>query len=139
MFDWLVARKDARVKRSPAGFLYRAISEDFPLPKDYVSAQAPAKRVPPQSLPLYSQTSESQTAQREERSSGPSDRKAIDQFWHSLPADEQARIERELVKSAPKFLRESYMEGREARGLLFKTARQAIIDQYAREKLLEAA
>ena len=72
MFDWLVARKDARVQRNPAGFLYRAISEDFQLPKDYVAAQAPARRVPPQSLPLYSQT-----AQREEPTA-PSDREAID-------------------------------------------------------------
>jgi hypothetical protein len=138
MFDWLVGRKDVRVKRNPAGFLYRAISEDFQLPKDYVAAQVQAKRVPPQSLPLYSQTSESQTAQKDEPT-GPSDRDAIDQLWNSLPADEQERIELELVKNAPRFLRESYVEGRKERGLLFRTARQAIIDQYAREKLAKAA
>lgn len=133
LFDWLVARKDARVRRSPAGFLYRAISEDFELPKDYVAAVSPRRSVPPQSLPL-----QSQTAQRQQEAAARSDREAIDRFWNAIPPDEQSRIERELVVNAPRLLRESYMEGRKERGLLFKTARQAIIDQYVRQELRSA-
>ena len=45
------------------------------------------------------------------------------------------RIERELVKAAPQVLRNSYIEGRKERGLLFKTVRQAIIDPYVRKQL----
>ena len=29
LFDWLSARKDIRVQKNPAGFLYRAITDDF--------------------------------------------------------------------------------------------------------------
>lgn len=134
LFDWLVARKDARVQRNPAGFLYRAIVEDFQLPKDYVASMATPSRVPPQSLPLQSLTAHSQTAQASEPQI-PSDREAIDLFWSSLPTVEQERIELELVKKAPRFLRDSYMEGRKARGILFRTVRQAIIDPYVRERI----
>ncbi|MBS1816534.1 MAG: replication initiator protein A [Acidobacteria bacterium] len=138
MFDWLVARRDARVRRNPAGFLYRAISEDFQLPKDYVAAVAPPTRVPPQRVPLQSQTLESHTPE-DDAPEVPSDRDAIDRFWGSLPTEEQARIEQELVRSAPHFLRENYVEGKKERGILFKTVRQAIIDTYVRQKLAEAA
>src|SRR5712691_24001 len=57
LFDWLKARKDQRVGRSPAGFLYRSITEDFSLPEDYLAAtaQQPTNKVP-KIVPLQSQT-----------------------------------------------------------------------------------
>src|SRR5207302_31019 len=92
LFDWLSARKDPRVQKSPAGFLYRSITEDFSLPEDYraaVLAPKPAARVQNR-VPLQRQTP------RSERSSKlDSERQAIDQFWNSLGAEEQGRIERE--------------------------------------------
>ena len=38
---WLQAKKDSRVQKNPAGFLYRAITEDFALPEDYLRATRP--------------------------------------------------------------------------------------------------
>lgn len=125
LFDWLRARNDARVQRSPAGFLYRAISEDFSLPEDYLKAKAPKaserKVIPIRRKPKVPE--------------GVSDREAIDLFWKSLPEEEQARVEADLVASAPKFLRQQYLEGQKERGLLFLAVRQALIDEYVRSQL----
>jgi hypothetical protein len=132
LFDWLSARKDARVQRSPAGFLYQSISQDFALPEDYVAEVAVRK---PRSqnqkvVPLQRHTSASMEAHRP-----PSDRQTIDRFWNSLGAEEQRRPEEGLVERAPRFHREQYLEGRQERGLLFQAVRQAMIDDYVRTQL----
>jgi hypothetical protein len=129
LFDWLSAKKDARVQRSPAGFLYRSITEDFALPDDYRAATAPKPTKKVQKLvPLQSQTPDSQSVSRLQ-----AEREAIDRFWNSLGAAEQQRIEQELVRKAPPFIREQYLEGRQERGLLFQAVRQAMIDEYVRQ------
>jgi hypothetical protein len=61
------------------------------------------------------------------------EREAVDQFWNSLGAEEQGRIERDLVAKAPPFLREQYLDGQEERGVLFQTVRQAMINGYVRQ------
>jgi Replication initiator protein A len=131
LFDWLIARKDARVQRSPSGFLYRSITEDFALPPDYYSATAnkPTKKVQ-KNLPLQSQTPDAKIGSRLDV-----ERKAIDDFWNSLGTEEQQRVERELVKTAAPFLREQYLDGKQGRGLLFQTVRQAMIDGHVRNLL----
>jgi hypothetical protein len=133
-FDWLSERKDARIKRSPAGFLYRSITEDFALPEDYKATKTEkfTKKVP-KIVPLQSQTAHAKTAARIS-----ADRAAIDEFWNSLGPAEQERIEQELVEDAAPFLREQYMAGRKERGLLFQTVRQAIIDDHIRRELSSA-
>ena len=130
LFDWLSARKDQRIQRSAAGFLYRSIAEDFSLPEDYVAAMSALKReqTSRKVIPLQRHTAPAKEATKA------SDRGEIDRFWSSLSADEQARIEKELVAAAPKFLREQYVEGRKERGLLFQPVRQAMIDEYVRSQ-----
>lgn len=135
LFDWLQARNDARVQRSPAGFLYRAISEDFSLPEDYRAAVAQkAKVVERKIVPIRVEATTKKLPPQEK-----SDRQSIDQFWASIPAEEQLRIEEELVAKAPKFLRAGYIEGKKERGILFQTVRQALIDEYVRAVLKSPA
>lgn len=129
-FDWLMARRDHRVSKSPAGFLYRSIVEDFSLPDDYLNAVGPRKTRRPESnvVPL-------QRHKRLEPQEPPSDRAAIDQFWSELTAAQQEELERELVAAAPLFLRQQYTSGQKERGPLFQVVRQAIIDDYVRREL----
>jgi hypothetical protein len=129
LFDWLRSRNDTRVQRSPAGFLYRAIAEDFALPDDYRAAtmpRTPVRKV----IPLRREAPPQVQTPKEA-----SDLEAIELFWSSIPSAEQDRIEDELVANAPKFLREQYMEGRQERGLLFQTVRRAMINGYVRSQL----
>jgi plasmid replication initiation protein len=130
-FDWLCEKKDPRVQRNPAGFLYRAISEDFTPPPDYqarVKPPAPRKPTAPVRPAPVEKPSPESIAERER----------LQAYWASLPPEEQERIEHELVRAAPVFLREQYMAGRKERGLLFQTIRQGLIENYVRSVLKEA-
>lgn len=132
-FDWLKAKEDLRVQRSPAGFLYRAISEDFSPPADYLAGiartqQQRPKRAVPASTPEEEKPSPKAIAER----------KRFQKHWESLPVEEQERVERELVLAAPLFIREQYIASRKERGLLFQTIRQGLIENYVRDVLKAA-
>jgi hypothetical protein len=132
LFDWLLARKDPRIQRSAAGFLYQSIAQDFALPEDYVTATAAPK---PRTGDRRIMPLQRHTASKKVEPKGSSDRAVIDEFWNSLGVDEQERIERELVEQAPRFHQEQYLEGQQERGLLFQAVRQAMIDGYVRTAL----
>lgn len=124
-FDWMKAKNDPRIQRSPAGFLYRAIKDDFSPPEDYLRATA-KKPEPPKRKPVERPEPSSHLA---------AEHAAITKFWQDLSQAEQQRIEEELVAAAPPFLREQYLEGRQEQGLLFRTVRQAMINQYVKAQL----
>lgn len=136
LHDWLLSQRDNRISKSPAGFLYRSIVEDFALPEDYLSALSAEKRRRPEKkvVPLQRRTAAKPTEPKP-----PSDRSAIEEYWRALGPEEQERLERELVTSAPAFLRQQYVAGQKERGLLFQTVRQAIIDEHVRKVLCGAA
>jgi hypothetical protein len=133
LFDWLRSKKDPRVQKNPAGFLYRSITDDFSLPDDYRAATAPKPKAP--QARRAAAVAAVQSTPVNPSPAVNTDRLKIDEFWQTLPADEQEQIEAELVKTAPPFLRQQYIEGQKGRGLLFQTVRQAIIDDYVRSKL----
>lgn len=81
-------------------------------------------------LPLQSQTPHEKTPSRLKV-----EHDAIDSYWNSIGAEEQVRIEKELVKNAPPFLREQYVDGQKERGVLFQAVRRAIIEGYVRKCL----
>ncbi|BDC49811.1 hypothetical protein F183_A21270 [Bryobacterales bacterium F-183] len=125
--DWLALRKDARVSKSIPGFLYKAIVDEYPLPDDYVSATkakvAPVRLTSPQIV------------QRPRQPEPVNDRAGIDEYWNALPKEDQDRIELELVTNAAPFLKQNYLQGQRERGVLFRTVRQAIIDEHVRRIL----
>lgn len=130
LFDWLVARNDPRVQKNRAGFLYRAITEDFPLPDDYRSATRTRRKSPESKvIPLRPSNVQNPIP------AATTDQPRIDAFWRALPSDEQQRIEAELVRNAPPFHRQQYLAGQKERGLLFQAVRQAIINDYVKTKL----
>lgn len=132
LVDWLSKRNDVRVQKNPAGFLYRAITEDFPLPEDFRKATQPKKSAPAKIVPLVRKADPKAAAE-------PSDRSAIDAYWKSLPVEEQDRIERELVKNATPFQRQHYQDGLKERGAIFRVVRQSIIDDYVKKILSKPA
>jgi len=126
LVDWLIARKDIRVSKNVAGFLYSAIDQDYPLPDDYVATKKAVNR--PRSALAVPETR--RAPEPPSRS-----RHGIDEYWNALNPDEQVRLEKELVSKAQPFLRQQYVEGQESRGLLFLTVRQAMIDDFVRAEL----
>jgi len=130
-FDWLSAKKDPRIKDSPAGFLYNSITNKFNLPDDYKATNSARAKSPERKVvPITQKVGPSKLDPKVK-----SDRENIDKYWNSIPTGEQDQIEEGLVKSAPNFLKEQYVNGKKEKGILFQTVRQAMIDQYVRAKL----
>jgi hypothetical protein len=44
IFDWLIKKKDARVRKSPAGYLVKSIMDDYEVPKGFVSQEELRRR-----------------------------------------------------------------------------------------------
>lgn len=130
LLDWLISKKDRRVERSPAGFLYRSITEDFPLPDDYVRERVKQRKREQSSGRVTKAPRRAAAAAVED-----SDRERLDQYWQSLGPEEQLRIEKQLVETAPPLMREHYVKGQQERGVLFQAFRQAMIDRYVRDLL----
>jgi hypothetical protein len=133
--DWLSARKDVRVQKNQAGFLYRAITEDFPMPDDYRRAIQPKKKGDSSKVVPINR----QTRGESKKTVDTGDRAAIDSYWKALSAEDQNRIESELVQKATPFQRQHYIEGQKERGPLFQVVRQSIIDDYIRKMPAQSA
>ena len=132
LVDWLSARNDSRVQKNRAGFLYRAITEDFPLPEDYRKTQQ-------QKQPQTKVVSINRRAVAPKPPTEVSDRADIETFWNSLSAEERNRIEADLVLTATPFQKQHYQDGQKERGPLFQVVRQSIIDDYVRKMLSSSA
>lgn len=133
LVDWLSARNDSRVQKNPAGFLYRAITEDFSLPDDYRAANRPKEK------PRAKVVSINRGSTIPQAIPSLGDRNAIDSFWNALPVEERSRLEEDLVRDAPVFLRQNYEDGRRERGPLFQVVRQSIIDGHVKKILSQPA
>ena len=94
VFDWLIARKDKRVSKNPAGFLAKSIRDDFANPKGFeTKAQVDAKR-------LVAEKAE-QEARARKAESRVQDAKlrvkkeAVDAYLSSLTPEQRVDLERE--------------------------------------------
>jgi hypothetical protein len=127
--EWLVARKDKRVGRNPAGYLYSAIVKDFAPPPDFVDSIRKREARGPGVI----------ATRRDPTSPEPKgDREAIDRYWAGLTPMERVALEGEALKLTDKFLADQYRDGKEGGGVLFRAVRQTILDQHVR-RLLKAA
>ncbi|MCB0311625.1 MAG: hypothetical protein KDD42_10345, partial [Bdellovibrionales bacterium] len=135
LVDWLVERADKRVSNNPAGYLYRAIEEDYALPQGFETKEQ--KREKEEKKRKEEELRKTKEAKKERKLAAKqnSERELLDSFWNGLNEEEQAEFEDEAVKLADKFLSEQYRKGRGDQGLLFKTVRQSIIDSHIRRKL----
>ena len=133
--DWLVERTDKRVSNNPAGYLYRAIEEDYAAPQGFETKAQ--KREKEERKRKEEELRKAKEAKKERKLAAKenSERELLDSFWNRLTQEEQKEFEEEAVKLADKFLSEQYRKGRGEQGLLFKTVRQSIIDSHIRRKL----
>ncbi len=92
VFDWLVAKQDKRIAKSPAGYLVKSIADDFVQPKGFIpqaehDRREAAKRAEHDRL-AASRRAERAAAAREQEES-----RRISDHWKSLTTVEQARLQ----------------------------------------------
>lgn len=117
--DSLVAKKDKRISKNPAGFLVSAIKEDFKtgdLCSSKPTVRAVLKKIPPPS-PFY-EVKEAQSRKNQNK---------FDLWWQGLTIPEQNEFEQAALASADKFSLRQYESGKEGQGTLFRTVRMNIL------------
>lgn len=129
LLDWLCQRGDARVSKNPAGFLVKAIREDYPVPEDYRREKERRKQAVVSDALAATRAQASLVRTNAEEAEVAQFRARVDQFWNSLTEIEQERFEKRAVQSADNFLRAQYLNGKGRGGRLFEAARQALLDR----------
>jgi hypothetical protein len=92
VFDWLMEKQDKRVAKSPAGYLVKAITEDYALPKGFVS-KAERQRQEDARQAKERQAADARRRQKEEEARERADKKAIAAYWESLTPEQQAELD----------------------------------------------
>jgi len=122
-FDWLVGRKDKALKRNPAGWLYRAIVDDFAPPPGYIG-KAERERLGQVERERLRREDEV----RQGRARAREDADAVRTFWVRLSPEDRQRIEAEAIAAAEAETRASCTAGPPAlRRLAIAAARDAHI------------
>lgn len=137
LHDWLLSRKDKRIGENPAGYLVKAIKEDFVLPKGF---QTKAMRKEKERVAAEKKAQVS--AQKEQEDSRR--RKAIEErerplraYLNSLSPLEQTSLEEEAVAATDGFRRKRYEDTKKKGGPTFEDYRELILFDFIERVVLK--
>ena len=135
VFDWLVAKTDKRVAKSPAGYLVKSINDDYALPKGYVS-QAERERHRQAQQAEDDRLAASRRADRAADARDQAIKVKIVTYRQSLNVEQLAQVEAEAIAAASDELRESLDSP--AMRLFRKTLISRMIDDHLSRTLEDA-
>ncbi len=102
VFDWLAAKGDKRVARSPAGYLAESIRDDYAAPKGFESAADRARRREAAPGQRRAEAAARRRDAAAERAGEEAQQARIAAYWESLgPADREALQQRALTQTHP--------------------------------------
>jgi hypothetical protein len=107
VFDWLIAKEDKRVAKSPAGYLVKSIEDDYASPKGFISKAEQQQREEAKQA-RERQAAEERRQKQEAEAREQAEQKALDVHWQSLPPEEQARLEAEAMAEAGEVAQQTY-------------------------------
>ena len=131
VFDWLVARQDAKVSRNPPGFLMRAIQDGYGAPRDFVSRAVQTQRE--QEAAARQREADQRRHERETQAAAQESARqtAVAQYWQSLSNEGKMRAETEALARASGLQRSLLKRG----GSAATACRTALLDAYAWQRL----
>jgi Replication initiator protein A len=132
VFDWLMKKKDARVRKSPAGYLVKSITDDYSAPKGFLS-KAEIRQQKQATQAGEQQTNASRRQRQEEADRADRERQAIADYRASLTPEERSKIEAIALDLADDETRQIYHKVNVAR--LRKTMLAKIADDYIRRSI----
>ena len=102
VLDWLLAKKDKRVARSPAGYLVESIRDDYAAPKGFEPQADRAKRLEAEERQRRAGVEARRHDTAVERAREEAQQARITAYWDSLgPAEREAIQERALAQPHP--------------------------------------
>lgn len=135
VFDWLVAQKDPKVSRNPAGFLVASIRSEYAPPKGFVSAEEHARRAAQAEERKRKEEARQAALAAREVEAARLRSEAIRRFWDSVSERERARLQAEALSTATPVQRELIERG----GSFSEATRQAVLDAYALQVMQQGA
>lgn len=126
-FDFLIARKDRKITRNPAGYLVSAIRAEYAKPADLSSGQDRQKRESEAAARKARREAKKREAEELEKTRKAARRQAIDEFWADLPDELRAAYEKQALNETDvitaRFLNRSDAVGH--------SVRQELLDKFA--------
>jgi hypothetical protein len=99
IYDYLVEKKDKRVEKNPAGWLVKAIEDDYPAPKGFKSAVQRAEEAKANQQ-AHQRKLEEDRRKRDLEAREQSEREAIRAYWESLAPGQQAELQAAAIAQA---------------------------------------
>jgi hypothetical protein len=134
VFDWMLATKDKRVTKSPAGYLVKSIEDDYTAPKGFETKADRAKREEAK-REQQQQEAEAKRRQKEAEAREQSIHAKVTKHWNSLTPADQEQLDAEALEQAEESLATSYRELAGTRNPIAKTFLKVIRDAYIRRLL----
>jgi hypothetical protein len=138
VLDWLAAKKDKRVSKSPAGYLVDSIRKGYVEPKGFESKAARAEREK-QDADMRKAAEEKRRKQAEkearEKAEAEAKKARIDAYWMSLTPTQQAELMAAAMEANPEE-RENIEEQRRRRLMWFVEAMEKNLRNNYIERLL---
>jgi Replication initiator protein A len=102
VFDWLLAKKDKRVAKSPAGYLVKSIRDDYAAPQGFESEADRSRRLEAEEEQRRARAEARHQGQTQERAREEALQARITAYWDALsPDDREALRERALAQPHP--------------------------------------
>ena len=134
VFDWMVARKDAKITRNPPGFLLAAIRDQYAPPRDFLDYRATEEKARKASEQKQRQLAHHQQCEAVRETTESERQQEILAFWSSLTEAERTKKEAEAIAGAPAFQRKLIARG----GSSGIAAKKTALDSYALGRLQKA-
>jgi hypothetical protein len=137
VFDWLAAKEDKRVAKSPAGYLVKSIEEDYTAPKGFVPKAERQRRAEARQAQERAKA-EHRRQQHEQEARDQAERQAVDAYLKRLTPAERKALEAEVLARAGPEVRQSYEEVAPARlraSMLLGLVREHVAQGLRRETI----
>jgi hypothetical protein len=126
-FDFLMAQKDRKISKNPAGYLVSAIRAEYSKPAGFVSDEERRQKEQEAAARKAKREQKKLEAEEHEKAKEAAKRKAIDGFWADLPGDIRASYEKQALAEADTIARR-YLERDDEIG---RSIRQGLLDKFA--------
>jgi hypothetical protein len=132
IFDWMTERKDKRIGKSPAGWLVKAIEDDYAVPKGFESKANRQGREEARRERDRQATEEAQRRRAHQKRQA-EEAEAVDVYIARLAPEERAILEAEAIASSPEDVRQNLEDTKLA--LLRNSLQKMCLRTYVAEKI----
>lgn len=126
-FDFLMARKDRRIRRNPAGYLVSAIRAEYAKPRELVSEEERRRKEAEAAARKARREAKKRETEEQKKVKEAAKRRAIDGFWNDLPDNLRKAYRKQALDEADEIAKR-FVERDDEIGRL---VREELFDKFA--------